>query len=178
MKKIFIVEDDGAIARNLTKLLWAEQYQVVHAATRQEACSILMSVGATEKQLRHSVLFEGFCVGCMGIPVGICIGIPAVKLVLMLTEHNFSNILYADVPLKLHISGAALAVAVLISFLTILLSAWLPARKAVQTPIMECIRQTNEVQISKKAVKISRVVESQLNLEGSLALKNFKEALI
>lgn len=41
MKKIFIVEDDGAIARNLTKLLLSEQYQVVHAATRQEACSIL-----------------------------------------------------------------------------------------------------------------------------------------
>lgn len=141
---------------------------------RMQQYGILMSVGATEKQLRHSVLFEGFCVGCMGIPVGIAIGIPAVKLVLMLTEHNFSNILYADVPLKLHISGAALVVAVLISFLTILLSAWLPARKAVQTPIIECIRQTNEVQVSKKAVKISRVVESQLNLEGSLALKNFK----
>lgn len=141
---------------------------------RMQQYGILMSVGATERQLLHSVLFEGFCVGCMGIPIGIGIGIPAVKLVLMLTEQNFSNILYTDVPLKLHISGVALAISVLISFLTIILSAWLPARKAVRTPIMECIRQNNEVQVSKKSVKISRVMEHQLNLEGSLALKNFK----
>lgn len=45
MKKIFIVEDDSAIAKNLTRLLQAEQYTVVHASTREEAC---------EKMLRDS----------------------------------------------------------------------------------------------------------------------------
>ncbi len=38
MKKIFIVEDDCEISKNLTRLLLAEQYQVVHAATVKEAC--------------------------------------------------------------------------------------------------------------------------------------------
>lgn len=42
MKKIFIVEDDSAIAKNLTRLLQAEQYTVVHASTREEACEKMM----------------------------------------------------------------------------------------------------------------------------------------
>ena len=42
MKKIFIVEDDSAIAKNLARLLQAEQYTVVHASTREEACEKMM----------------------------------------------------------------------------------------------------------------------------------------
>lgn len=141
---------------------------------RMQQYGILMSVGATEKQLRHSVLFEGICVGCIGIPIGMVIGIPSVKLVLSLTQKNFSNILYANVPLRLCISTPALVAAVVLSLCTILISAAIPARKAMKTPIMECIRQSNEIQMSKKAVKISRFSEYWLNLEGALALKNFK----
>lgn len=41
MKQIFLVEDDMAIARNLTRLLCAEGFHVVHASTQQEAFSML-----------------------------------------------------------------------------------------------------------------------------------------
>lgn len=40
---------------------------VLHNADHQ--FGILMSVGATEKQLRNSVLFEGLCIGTIGIPI-------------------------------------------------------------------------------------------------------------
>lgn len=36
---------------------------------------ILMSVGATARQLRSSVLFEGICIGVLGIPFGVACGI-------------------------------------------------------------------------------------------------------
>ncbi len=45
---------------------------------RTHQFGILMSVGATEKQLRNSVLFEGLCIGVIGIPIGILIGIPSI----------------------------------------------------------------------------------------------------
>ena len=41
MKRIFLVEDDMAIARNLTRLLCSEGFAVEHAATRQEAFDML-----------------------------------------------------------------------------------------------------------------------------------------
>lgn len=41
MRRIFLVEDDGAIARNLTRLLCSEDFAVTQASTRAEAFSIL-----------------------------------------------------------------------------------------------------------------------------------------
>ena len=141
---------------------------------RMQQYGVLMSVGATQRQLRHAVLFEGICIGCIGIPIGMAVGIPGVKLILFLTERNFSNILYTDVPLKLTVSVPALFLAVVLSLITILISAWLPAKKAMHTPIMECIRQSNEVHVSGKTVSVSPWVQQCMGLEGSLALKNFK----
>ena len=112
---------------------------------RTRQFGILMSVGATEKQLRKSVLFEGLCIGAVGIPIGIIIGIPSIKLVLSIAAKYFGNVLYSNVPLNLSISVPALIAAAMISLVTILISAYIPARKAAGIPVMECIRQTNDV---------------------------------
>lgn len=141
---------------------------------RMRQFGILMSVGATEKQLRKSVLFEGFCIGVIGIPFGILIGIPSIKLVLSLTAKNFANVLYDNVPLTLTVSAPALIVAVLISMLTILISAYIPARKAASIPVMECIRQTNEIKVASNMVKMSKLERRMYGFTGTLALKNFK----
>lgn len=141
---------------------------------RTHQFGILMSVGATEKQLRHSVLFEGLCIGVLGIPLGILTGIPIIKLILAFVENNFTNIMYANVPLTLKISVPALISAVIISMVTILISAHIPAKKAAGMSIMECIRQTNDIKVEAKAVKTSKLTELLYGLEGMLALKNFK----
>mgnify|MGYP002569473583 CR=1 FL=1 len=41
MKQIFLVEDDREIAKNLIRLLCAEEFHVVHAATQREAVDLL-----------------------------------------------------------------------------------------------------------------------------------------
>lgn len=41
MKRIFLVEDDKKIARNLTRLLCAQEYDVTHATTQTEALAAL-----------------------------------------------------------------------------------------------------------------------------------------
>jgi len=41
MKRIFLVEDDKKIARNLTRLLCAQEYDVTHVATQTEALAAL-----------------------------------------------------------------------------------------------------------------------------------------
>ena len=71
-------------------------------------------------------------------------------------------------------SVPAIVVAAVVSLVTILISAYIPARKAANTPVMECIRQTNEVKLKSKAVKTSKFTENIYGLEGTLALKNFK----
>lgn len=135
---------------------------------------ILMSIGATEKQLRNSVLFEGLCIAMVGIPLGILAGIPGIGLVLSLAAKNFANVMYDSVPLTLVVSFPLLAAAAAISLITILISAYIPAKKAVSTPVMECIRQNGEVRLEADMVKSPKFMRRLFGLAEMLALKNFK----
>lgn len=141
---------------------------------RTHQFGILMSVGATEKQLRNSVLFEGICIGIIGIPIGILVGIPSIKLVLSLVAENFSNVMYDNVTLELVVSIPSIIAAAVISMITILISAYIPAKKAAGTPVMECIHQINEIKVDAKAIKTSKFFDGFYGLEEKLALKNFK----
>lgn len=141
---------------------------------RTREFGILSSVGATARQLRRMVLFEGLCIGAIGIPIGVLIGIGAIGLVISVVAKNFGDILYSGVPLTVTISLPAIALAAIVSLITILISAYIPARKAAGTPVMESIRGSNEVKVEAKAVKTSKLAERLYGLEGTLALKNFK----
>lgn len=141
---------------------------------RTHQFGIFLSVGATEKQLRSSVLFEGFCIGIMGIPIGILIALPSVQLILAIAGNNFKNIIYENVALEMTISPMILAIAGIISMITILISAYIPAKKAARTPVMECIRQTGEIKVEANTVKTSKLAEYLYGLEGILAMKNFR----
>ncbi|MER2107152.1 MAG: ABC transporter permease [Solibacillus sp.] len=141
---------------------------------RMRQFGILLSVGATAKQLRNSVLFEGLCIGAVGIPLGVLVGIPTVSGVLSLVSKNFGNVAYSGVPLTLHVSLPIILCAVAISFITILVSAYIPAHKAAKTPVMTCIRQTNEIKVEMKEIQTAKWTERLLGLERTLALKNFR----
>lgn len=141
---------------------------------RTHQLGILMSVGATAKQLRSSVLFEGVCIGLVGIPLGILLGLAAMEGVLLLVAEHFESFMYEGVDLTLVPAPPVLALAALVSLLTILLSAYVPARKASNTPVMDCIRQTGELKVEATAMRTSRLFQRLYGLEGDLALKNFK----
>lgn len=141
---------------------------------RMHQFGILASVGATEKQLRNAVLFEGGCIGMIGIPIGILLGIGCIDLVMEILSKNFSQIMYEGVTIHLVLSMLAIIAAAIISYVTILISAYIPAKKAASMPVMDCIRQTTEVKLSARKVKTSSWMQKLYGLEGTLALKNFK----
>ncbi len=141
---------------------------------RTHQIGLLASVGATPKQILGSVLYEGLCVGVIGIPLGILAGLGAMQLVISTTASQFSDIFPMAIGLRLYVSLPILLGAMLISLVTILISAYIPARKAAGTPVMSCIRQTGEVKLSGRDVKTSKLSEQLLGFEGTLALKNFK----
>lgn len=146
----------------------------ISLSERIREIGMLASVGATAKQLRNSVLFEGLCIGAVGIPIGILAGLGSIYLILSAVSDNFGAILFEGVPMRMHVSVLSVVGAVAVSLITILLSAYLPAKKAVRLPVMECIRQTNEIKVEAKSMKISPRQQRMYGLEGTLALKNFK----
>ena len=60
MKRIFLVEDDETIAKNLMRLLRAEDFAVLHASTREEALSVL-NANKVDLALLDIYLPDGNC---------------------------------------------------------------------------------------------------------------------
>lgn len=141
---------------------------------RTHQLGILSSIGATGKQLRNSVLFEGLCIGAMGIPIGIIIGLVSIKIVISIVAVNFGNVMYSNVPLTLTVSLPIIMGAAAVSMITILISAYIPAKKVANTPVIDNIRQTKEVKVECKDMRTSKLAQRIYGLEGTLALKNFK----
>lgn len=64
---------------------------------------------------------------------------------------------------------------VLISALTIFISAWIPAHRASKVTPIEALRQTNTVKVKKaKKLKTSRLRQKLFGFEDVLAVKNYK----
>lgn len=146
----------------------------ISVSERVRQFGILSSVGATKKQLRRSVLFEGVCIGLIGIPLGILLGIAGIGVTLGLLQGVFNTMLANGVPLALSVSVPAVVIAAAIGIVIILISAYIPARKAAKKSAIDSIRQTQDIKINARSVKTSKITLRLFGLEGMLARKNFK----
>lgn len=78
------------------------------------------------------------------------------------------------IQLELVISWWAILIAVAIAIITVIISAMLPARRAVKIPAIEALRESNEVKLKRKNIRSSKLVYKLFGFEGMLANKNFK----
>lgn len=149
----------------------------ISVSERTRQLGMLASVGATRAQKRRSVYLEGFYIGLIGIPVGVLCGVAGIGVTLagirpiMASFTNFST-----EGLRLSVSPLSIAAAVLLAILTILVSAWRPARRASRIMPIDAIRQTPEIRLTAHAVRISRLSRRLFGFEGELALKNLKRS--
>lgn len=134
---------------------------------------------ATRRQLIRSVLFEAAFLCIIGIPLGIASGLSGIGITLHFTGHTIAGIFAGGnqaIFLTLHPSVGAIAIAVLLAFCTVLLSAFLPAKRAMKLSAIDAIRQTTDVSIRPGKVKTSRLTEKLFGFEGMLASKNYKRS--
>lgn len=101
---------------------------------RYKQYGMLASIGATQKQIRKNVLFEGFILGIIAIPLGVLLGILAdillVNIVNLIVQNV--NLLDGNKLLYLSIPILPIIITIIISSLTILVSALLPAIKVAR----------------------------------------------
>lgn len=148
----------------------------ISVTERTKQFGLLSSLGATRRQLIHSVLFEAFSLCIIGIPLGILAGIAGIGVTFSLLGNSMSNVFLSGqgVVFALHVSPSAVICAALIGLLTVLISAYLPARRSARLSPIEAIRQTTDITIRARGVKTSRLTYRLFGLSGMLASKNFK----
>ncbi|MDE6470864.1 MAG: ABC transporter permease, partial [Eubacterium sp.] len=141
---------------------------------------MLASVGATKKQKKASVYYEGLILGIIGIPVGIVAGIVGISITLkavgaqIIDSGMLNGVTSENMQMAVKVPIWAIIAIVIFSALTILISSVIPARKASSITPIDAIRQREEIKIKGKKVKSSKLVRKVFGYEGELANKNLK----
>ncbi len=133
------------------------------------------SVGATSKQIKHNVLFEGFVLGLIGIPLGILLGLLAIFIIVCLINLILGNYLNG-LKFAFSISLIPILIAILVSSITILFSSLLPAIKASKISPIDAIRSSNDIKIKSKKLKTPKILKRFFNIGGEISYKNLKRS--
>lgn len=133
---------------------------------------MLASVGATSKQIKKNVLYEGLILGIIGIPVGILSGLVAIFILLKV----ISNILkdFSGIEFIYATSFLAIAISIVLASITIYLSARKLAKKASKISPIEAIRNTDDIKIKAKKLKTPKIIKKIFGVGGDISYKNLK----
>lgn len=141
---------------------------------------MLASIGATAKQIRNSILWEGVILGAISVPLGSFIGILAIGIVLMIVNsiiQGGGTPLIDHFDLTLVISWQSIVVSAILSAIMIFISSLRPAIRASKIAPIDAIRENKDINIkNRKKLKTSQWLGRIFGVEGEIASKNFKRS--
>ena len=148
----------------------------ISVAERSRYLGMLSSVGATRRQKRNSVFFEGAVIGAVSIPAGIVSGYLGLGITYLCINPAVKGALGIASGFRLKVYPSSLIASAVISGVTILISTWLPARKASNISAIDAIRQSSEIKITGRQVRTWGITRKIFGIEGELGLKNLKRS--
>lgn len=140
---------------------------------KKKQYGMFASVGATSKQIRKSVLFEGFIIGIIAIPLGIICGIVAIIVLLWLVNLILGEQL-DDIVFIYSVPILPIIISVILSVITIYLSAIGSARKAGKISPIDAIRSNEDIKIKSKKIKCPKIISKIFGIGGEISYKNLK----
>lgn len=139
---------------------------------RKKAFSTLASVGATKGQIKKVVFIEAMMMSVVSIPIGILCGTVALKLVFKIINTFLKESAIGIMNLHGVITLRVVLISFLVVFITIIISALMPAHAAAKTSPIEGIRGQKDYKFKK--VKSGRLIKKIFGVEGQLSYKNLK----
>lgn len=152
----------------------------VSVAERTKQFGLLSSIGQTKKQIRQSVLFEAVVICGVAIPIGLLIGYGTMAVVFMFWGSEgvdiFKSIVHdveGNTVLRTTVSWPIVMIAIAVCIVTVLISAWIPARRASRLTPMEAIRQSEDIRSISKLARVGKLSQHRLGLPAVLARKYY-----
>lgn len=146
----------------------------ISATERSRQFGMLSSIGATPRQIRQNVLFEGLIIAALGIPLGIILGVVAVVILVAIMNLLLHDMMVAQISVALPFWVFPFAIA--LSLVTVILSSLMPAIRAGRLSPIDAIRGSNDTKIKSKKLRTPCVVRSVWGVGGVIAYKNLKRS--
>lgn len=146
----------------------------ISVSERSRHLGMLSSIGATKKQKRNSVFFEGAVIGVISIPLGIAAGLIGIGITFLYINTFLEDVIGREQQLELVVSPLSIVAACVVSMMTIFISSYIPALRASRMTAMDAIRQSHDIKLTRRKVKTSKLVRRLFGFEPELGLKNMK----
>lgn len=149
----------------------------ISVAERSRHLGMLSSVGATRKQKRDSVFFEGAVIALISIPLGVLSGLAGLAVTFWFINPMIKGLLGGPAvseTFTVSVTPLSILAACLISLFTILVSTYWPAKRASHISAIDAIRQTSDIKLDHKAVRTSKLLRKLFGFEAEIGLKNLK----
>lgn len=132
----------------------------ISVAERTRQFGLLSSIGASKRQIRAMVFWEALALAVVGIPAGLLLGVVGSAVVLGSISGQLASVLGATtdfpVPFTLSVDAFSLALAALLALVVVMLSAWVPSRRAASVSAVEALRNVNDVRLSRRQLRRAR----------------------
>lgn len=171
-KALFTVAAVVALIIILTSVYCIKNSFNISITEKIRQYGMLVSVGATRRQIKSSVKTEAAMFGVVGIPVGTMSGILASFILVKVV--NALSAGWLNFALSFHTSLPALILAVILSIATIYFSATGSARRAAKVTPLEAIRNTKEIKIKSAKLKTPAIIGRIWGIGGVISYKNIK----
>lgn len=133
---------------------------------------MLRSIGATSMQIKKNVLYEGFIIGLIAIPIGILIGVLAVIILILLINLILNDFL--GMKFVYSIPFLPIIFSIALASITIYLSTIFIARRAAKITPIDAIRSNNDIKIKSKKLRTPKIINKLFKTGGVIAYKNLK----
>lgn len=137
---------------------------------------MLASVGATKRQIRRNVLFEGFILGLIGIPLGILLGL-GVNAILITILNSVLGDMLNGAKFVFVTPTIPIICAIVLSAVTIFCSSFFIALRASRIPPLVAIRGNKDIKVkNNKPYRTSKLTKKLLGVGGEIASKSLKRS--
>lgn len=137
---------------------------------------MLASVGATKRQIRRNVIFEGFILGLIGIPLGILLGLGVNAILIAILNSVLGDVL-SGTSFVFVTPTIPIICAIVLSAVTIFCSSFFIALRASRIPPLVAIRGNKDIKVkNNKPYRTSKLTKKLFGVGGEIASKSLKRS--
>lgn len=140
---------------------------------RTKSYGMLLSIGATSKQIKITLLYEAGILAIITIPIGIMLGILytyiALELLKQLTVQNLFGMQFI-----FSTDCVAISISALISIVIIYFAQKKAIKIASKLSPISAIKNNKDININLKNIKSPKLIKKCFGIEGVIAYKNLK----